>query len=236
VHMNLIERYQFNRTSFQLLGRSLSESQGQVNVAATPDWTVADNFAHMAGVADDVLAGRLEGVATDPWTEAQVQARRGRSLSELLEEWESKAPAVEELLMPMADQIDPRLVIDLWTHEQDVRGAIGIAGGDRDSTLTWIVEQLVTGWQQRIEHSELPALQIEILEPTGDLHAQSDYVTSGETVGSLRIDPFEAARLALGRRSRQQILNYEWSGVADTAAYIDLLVVFSPAIQDIIEA
>jgi len=234
--MNLIERYQFNRTSFQLLGRSLSESQGQVNVAATPDWTVSDNFAHMAGVADDVLAGRLEGVATDPWTEAQVQARRGRSLSELLEEWESKAPAVEELLMPMADQIDPRLVIDLWTHEQDVRGALGIAGGDRDSTLTWIVEQLVTGWQQRIEHSELPALQIEILEPTGDLHAQSDHVTSGETVGLLRIALFEAARLALGRRSRQQILNYEWSGVADAAAYIDLLVVFSPAIQDIIEA
>ena len=234
--MNLIERYQFNRTSFQLLGRSLSESQGRVNVAATPEWTVSDIFAHMAGVADDILAGRLEGVATDPWTEAQVQARRGRSLSELLEEWESKAPAVEELLMPMADQIDPRLVIDLWTHEQDVRGALEIAGGDRDSTLNWIVEQLVTGWQQRIERSELPALQIEILEPTGDLHAQSDQMTSGEIVGSLRLAPFEAARLALGRRSRQQILNYEWSSVADPAAYIDLLVVFSPAIQDIIEA
>ena len=234
--MNLIERYQFNRTSFQLLGRSLSESQGQVNVVATPEWTVSDNFAHMAGVADDVLAGRLEGVATDPWTEAQVQARRGRSLSELLEEWESKAPAVEELLMPMADQIDPRLVIDLWTHEQDVRGALGIPGGDRDSTLTWIVEQLVTGWQQRIERSDLNALEIEILPAAGDLQAQNDPKTSGEPAGSLRITPFEAARLTLGRRSRQQILNYDWSGVADPAAYIDLLVVFSPAIQDIVEA
>ena len=234
--MNLIERYQFNRTSFQLLGRSLSESQGQVNVVATPEWTVSDNFAHMAGVADDVLAGRLEGVATDPWTEAQVQARRGRSLSELLEEWESKAPAVEELLMPMADQIDPRLVIDLWTHEQDVRGALGIPGGDRDKTLNWIVEQLVTGWQQRIERSDLNALEIEILPAAGDLQAQNDPKTSGEPAGSLRITPFEAARLTLGRRSRQQILNYDWSGVADPAAYIDLLVVFSPAIQDIVEA
>ena len=234
--MNLIERYQFNRTSFQLLGRSLSESQGQVNVVATPEWTVSDNFAHMAGVADDVLAGRLEGVATDPWTEAQVQARRGRSLSELLEEWESKAPAVEELLMPMADQIDPRLVIDLWTHEQDVRGALGIPGGDRDKTLNWIVEQVVAGWQQRIERSDLNALQIEILPAVGDLQAQNDLKTSGEPAGSLRITPFEAARLTLGRRSRQQILNYDWSGVADPAAYIDLLVVFSPAIQDIVEA
>ena len=234
--MNLIERYQFNRTSFQLLGRSLSESQGQVNVVATPEWTVSDNFAHMAGVADDVLAGRLEGVATDPWTEAQVQARRGRSLSELLEEWESKAPAVEELLMPMADQIDPRLVIDLWTHEQDVRGALGIPGGDRDKTLNWIVEQVVAGWLKRIERSDLNALRIEILPAAGDLQAQSDPMTSGETAGSLRITPFEAARLTLGRRSRQQILNYNWSGVADPAAYIDLLVVFSPAIQDIVEA
>ena len=234
--MNLIERYQFNRTSFQLLGRSLSESQGQVNVVATPEWTVSDNFAHMAGVADDVLAGRLEGVATDPWTEAQVQARRGRSLSELLEEWELKAPAVEELLMPMADQIDPRLVIDLWTHEQDVRGALGIPGGDRDKTLNWIVEQVVAGWLKRIERSDLNALEIEILPAAGDLQAQNDPKTSGEPAGSLRITPFEAARLTLGRRSRQQILNYDWSGVADPAAYIDLLVVFSPAIQDIVEA
>ena len=234
--MNLIERYQFNRTSFQLLGRSLSESQGQVNVVATPEWTVSDNFAHMAGVADDVLAGRLEGVATDPWTEAQVQARRGRSLSELLEEWELKAPAVEELLMPMADQIDPRLVIDLWTHEQDVRGALGIPGGDRDKTLNWIVEQVVAGWLKRIERSDLNALEIEILPAVGDLQAQNYPKTSGEPAGSLRIAPFEAARLTLGRRSRQQILNYDWSGVADPAAYIDLLVVFSPAIQDIVEA
>jgi uncharacterized protein (TIGR03083 family) len=234
--MNLIERYQFNRTSFQFLGRSLSESQGRVNVAATPEWTVSDNFAHMAGVADDVLAGRLEGVATDPWTEAQVQARRGRSLSELLEEWESKAPAVEDLLMPMADQIDPRLVIDLWTHEQDVRGALGIPGGDRDSTLNWIVEQVVAGWLKRIERSDQDALQIEILPSPEGLQSPSEPKASGETVGLLRIAPFEAARLALGRRSRRQILSYDWSSVADPAAYIDLLVVFSPAIQDIVEA
>ena len=138
--------------------------------------------------------------------------------------------------MPMADQIDPRLVIDLWTHEQDVRGALGIPGGDRDKTLNWIVEQLVTGWQQRIERSDLNALEIEILPAAGDLQAQNDPKTSGEPAGSLRIAPFEAARLTLGRRSRQQILNYDWSGVADPAAYIDLLVVFSPAIQDIVEA
>ena len=94
----------------------------------------------------------------------------------------------------------------------------------------------MTGWQQRIERSDLNALRIEILPAAGDLQAQSDPMTSGETAGSLRIAPFEAARLTLGRRSRQQILNYNWSGVADPAAYIDLLVVFSPAIQDIVEA
>ena len=48
-------------------------------VPTCPAWAVGDVVAHLTGVVDDVMAGRLEGVATDPWTEAQVVARRGRS-------------------------------------------------------------------------------------------------------------------------------------------------------------
>src|SRR5262245_40632639 len=39
---------------------------------ATPEWTVHDVFAHLVGVTDDVVAGRLDGVATDEWTQKQV--------------------------------------------------------------------------------------------------------------------------------------------------------------------
>ncbi|MEX0768267.1 MAG: hypothetical protein WD029_07335, partial [Microthrixaceae bacterium] len=199
--MNLIQRYQINRQSFQLLGRKLNDSQAGLMVPATPDWTVSDAFAHMAGVADDILAGRLEGVATDPWTAAQVEARRGRSLSELLDEWEFNAPLVEQTLMPIADEIDPRLVIDLWTHEQDVRGTVGIAGGDCDSTLDWVVERALQSWQNSIERSGLLPIRVELLNvPIGESQITPNQA-SEVAGGQLRIAPYEVARVLTGRRS-----------------------------------
>ena len=50
---------------------------------ATPEWTVHDVLAHLVGVADDVLNGRLDGAATDPWTANQVDLRRKMTVAEL---------------------------------------------------------------------------------------------------------------------------------------------------------
>jgi uncharacterized protein (TIGR03083 family) len=234
--MNLIEKYRLNRQSFQFLGRSLNETHQDRIVAATPEWTIRDVFAHMAGVADDVLAGRLDGVATDPWTELQVQARRDRSLNELLDEWENSAPQLEDLLMPIADQIDPRMVIDLWTHEQDVRGTLAMSGGDQGETLDWIVELIVSGWEKKLRDSNLNPLRIEVVSSRDKFSEQTTQSPEANPGGLLRLAPYEVARVALGRRSRQQILNYEWSSVETPSAYIDLLVAFTPAREDIVDA
>ena len=43
---------------------------------ATPSWRAHDILAHLVGVTDDVVHGRLEGIASDPWTQAQVDARQ----------------------------------------------------------------------------------------------------------------------------------------------------------------
>lgn len=234
--MNLIQRYLLNRRSCQLLARSLDDAQAGLVVPATPEWTVSDAFAHMAGVADDMLAGRLEGVATDPWTEAQVQARRGRSLTAILDEWESNAPLVEQALMPIAEQIDPWLVIDLWTHEQDVRGAVGVAGGDLGSSLDWIVDHVLQDWQNRIDQSTLLPLSVELVDTPKALVDLAPPQTTETRVGVLPIAPYEVARVFAGRRSRQQILGYDWRCVADPSVYIELLVALTPAIQDIVDA
>jgi aminoglycoside phosphotransferase len=58
-----------------------------------------------------------------------VEARRHLSLSEVLDEWEANGPAMDQLVASLGDAMDPRLFIDEWTHEQDVRGTLGIAGG-----------------------------------------------------------------------------------------------------------
>src|SRR5579862_1280088 len=44
-------------------------------VPATPKWTGHDVLAHMVGVPNDVVHGRMEGLASESWTQAQVDAR-----------------------------------------------------------------------------------------------------------------------------------------------------------------
>ena len=95
---------------------------------ATPLWTVHDVLAHLVGDVTDVVDGNLEGVASDAWTQAQVDRRRGVAVAELLEEWERGAPVVESVL----DAIDPLMqtmfLTDAVTHEHDIRHAIDRPG------------------------------------------------------------------------------------------------------------
>lgn len=114
------------------LVRAAGDGKAKASVVpACPEWSVHDVVAHVAGVVADALAGRLDGVATDPWTAAQVDARRDRSVDEVLEEWETGAPTFEGLLDAIGDP-GRQAVLDVVTHEHDIRGALGAAGA-RDS-------------------------------------------------------------------------------------------------------
>src|SRR3954468_2500593 len=55
---------------------ALEPDQQRTAVPGCPEWTVHDVVAHLSGVCADILAGNLEGVATDPWTAEQVRGRR----------------------------------------------------------------------------------------------------------------------------------------------------------------
>lgn len=66
----------------ELVG-GLSENEAATPVPACPAWTVRDVLAHLAGVSADIVTGNLEGVTTEPWTQAQVDARRGASIAAL---------------------------------------------------------------------------------------------------------------------------------------------------------
>lgn len=106
--------------------------QIDIPVVTCPRWSVHDVLAHVAGVCDDVLKGNIAGVATDPWTDAQVQARRRRSTAEVLEEWERLAPDVEAMAEHFPGRVGEQWVLDLTTHEHDIRTALDEPGA-RDS-------------------------------------------------------------------------------------------------------
>src|SRR4029079_14005929 len=79
--------YRGVRTRVTELELAASPEQCEAVAPATPDWRVHDVVAHLVGVPADILAGRLEGVTTDAWTEAQVAPRRELPTLALLAEW-----------------------------------------------------------------------------------------------------------------------------------------------------
>ena len=205
------------------VGRSLDGEQAELAVPACPEWTVREVFAHQAGVCADILAGRMEGVATDDWTARQVAERADHSLPRILDEWDRDAPAVVELLAPVADQVDPRLLGDQWTHDQDVRGAVGRPGARNDRRAGYVTRGLIGAFVQRVGAADLDPVIVD----TG----LADVPAGG---ARLVVDPFEFARAGLGRRSRAQMSAWAWP-VDDPGPYIDVLPVFTARTTDLVE-
>src|SRR5262245_37056960 len=110
---------------------------------ATPEWRVRDVLAHMAGVADDVVNGRLDGIASDAWTAAQVDKRRDLSIDDLLADWEQWSPGFEQMLAAGPMEMTGQALYDAVTHEHDIRHAIGRAGARDSDAIDYGWEWLV---------------------------------------------------------------------------------------------
>jgi uncharacterized protein (TIGR03083 family) len=219
------ELYRSTRGRMTQLAVDLDDAALDAAVPATPGWRVRDLMAHCVGVPADVVAGRIDGAGTDPWTAVQVAERDGRTISALLAEWDEVAQQVE----PLMDAVPElgRAVFDLLSHEHDLRGALGRPGGDA-ATLAEITEGAVATLAGRAESSGLP-LRIEV--------AGSD-VTGGPEDAPLRVTApggFELFRAILGRRSREQVEAWDWSD--DPGTQLDQgFFLFGPRDTPLVEA
>ncbi|HEY5171861.1 MAG TPA: maleylpyruvate isomerase family mycothiol-dependent enzyme [Acidimicrobiia bacterium] len=174
--------------------------------AATPGWRVRDVLAHMIGVTDDVVHGRLDGVASDPWTAAQVEKRRELPVAELLDEWGRHGPRFEELLVGAPDEIAGQALFDAVTHEQDVRQALARPGArDGDAMeLSWdwfVYVRTLAG---------APAIRF-VTE------RRDDVAGAGEPEVTVRAPRFELLRATTGRRTAEEMTSYGWEPAPDIA-------------------
>ena len=180
--------------------------QLQAIAPATPEWRVHDVIAHMVGVPADVLAGRMEGVTTDAWTAAQVDARRDLPTAALIDEWSANAATFEPMLGDFGVMAGQAL-LDACTHEHDVRDALG-APGARDTDAVHIGSQWLG---DRIGDFNAAAGH-------GPLRIETDLWSEtygdGEPVATLRVSAFELMRGSTGRRSQRQLDTWDWSGAA----------------------
>jgi hypothetical protein len=160
--------------------RSAGEERVALTVPTCPTWSAKELACHMYGVCDDLLSGRLDGIGSDAWTQAQVDRHRAKPLDVLLDEWAASAPAFDVLVVEIPEPSNYQLIMDLATHEHDLRQALGTPGAQDDPSLAIGAEyMLISVWRTDPELAD----QIE----------------------ELGLSDFELLRALTGRRSAAQL-------------------------------
>lgn len=178
-------------------------------VPATPDWTVHDVLAHVAGVAHDAATGNMAGAPGDDWTAAQVARGREQSAQALVALWQEHAPALEALLSgPHGGKVSAA-VMDIHCHEADLRHALGLPAELPGEFLAWAGGAMRDRLAQQVAEAGLPEVSVQASE-------------------------YEWFRGRLGRRTEAEVSAYSWS--ADPAAYLDLFFIFGRATRSLGEA
>ena len=175
------EAYTELRVRVTELMQSLSLEQSKAVVPHCPQWTVKDCLAHMVGVPEDVINGQMDGVATDAWTDRQVQRHTNGSVADLLAVWETNAPVFSKILPNIPQPVLSQFMFDQTTHEHDIRTAIGQPGA-RDTLAVAVAEGFIRN--SLAQHSDPAIAQLAAHKLAG----------------------FEFLRSLSGRRSRAQIL------------------------------
>lgn len=208
------DRYRSSRLRSMTLLESITESDWVKPVPACPGWRVRDVLAHLVGVIEDAADGQIAGPPSPAQTASEVDRHRADDPGRLLRLWSDLAPAFEARISEMS--LWPAL-IDVISHEHDMCGALGVRG-ERDHPDVIRVAKLLT-------HGVPGGIFIELdgRRREGD---QSEVTT-------LRVNSFEFLRLRLGRRSRSQVEQLDWS--ADPAGRLDGVFVFGPADFDLVE-
>jgi uncharacterized protein (TIGR03083 family) len=171
-------------------------------VPATPAWNVHDVVAHLAGVMHDVATGNMDGAPTNPWTAAQVERGRGKSVAEIVDEWAAGAAAFESFLSSPDGGKAGAAIMDVHAHETDMRTALGLIPALPDDFMAWSGDRLRSAFDSQVAATGLPAVTIDVSD-------------------------FELFRGRLGRRTRDEVSAFDWS--ADPAPYLDIFFLFGPA-------
>jgi uncharacterized protein (TIGR03083 family) len=213
------------RARIAALTGDLDGAAGATPVPTCPDWTVHDVVAHVAGVVDDVLGGRVDGVATDPWTAAQVDARREVPVADILATWQAQAPAFEAVLDDFG-MSGRQAVLDVFTHEHDIRTALGRPGArDADAMeigLGFLLPRFVAAAAEA-------GVAVQVQVKGAGTHGPED------AAARLSASPFELMRALTGRRSLDQVRAMAWKGNPEPVLGTLTYGPFRPAPQAIVE-
>jgi uncharacterized protein (TIGR03083 family) len=193
------DEYRRGRERLSALVTAEAQDRGDLPVPACPGWTVRGVLGHLVGTVEDALAGRITGPPSEDLTAEQVARHADDAIPDLVSRWAELAPPFEEVVT--AGEIWPA-VLDVVSHEHDVRHALGRPGARDDTVVVAAAEALLARvdapWNLEVTLAEGPTLR--------------SVPAAGPTY-RLRASAFEILRLRLGRRSRAEVRSLDWDPI-----------------------
>jgi uncharacterized protein (TIGR03083 family) len=205
--VDLIEEWTQAQARVIELVAAAPPEQAELRVPACPDWTVRDLFSHMVGLGVDVLAGDEPDDHNSGWTEAQVAKRRGLDVPALVSEWQTVTAPLQDWMVTRGT----RPLGDVIIHEQDLRGALGVPGGQDSGGVRAIRDRFLLRFAERL--GGLPPIA---LVGEGWQWVSNGVPEAAEVVVSAT--DFDIARALVTRRSEGQLR--AWTARGDIGSYL----------------
>ena len=238
-----IDKLEETWRSTSALGAELDEREWKLPTEL-PGWTVQDNLAHMIGTERMMQGLPTADALPEPgnhvknplgqFNEAEVEARRGHTGSEVLAEWNAlvelrlatlrgadESHFAKEMMTPtgpgtMADFLHIR-VLDCWIHEQDMRRAADrpghLDGPAAEHTIDRLLRTIPLVIGKRAATPEGGAVVLDITgavrrhvvcEVNGGRAAVVEAATNAP-LATIRLDTETFVVLANGRRTAESI-------------------------------
>jgi uncharacterized protein (TIGR03083 family) len=175
-------------------------------VPACPGWDVRDAVVHLAGICLSVEANLGQGPAGQSGQSGPAADRlSGLELDALLAEWERSSGEVESSLA-RAEHLNKGavMVMDAFTHELDVRLALGAPLPVGHPAFRSAFEVVIGGLSGSVMLLGLPSFRLET-------EAGGWVVGDGEPVAAVRGSRADLYRSLTGRRTYEQIGQLAWS-------------------------
>lgn len=213
------------------LGELLRGCVGDGYVPSCPGWTVRDVVAHLAGLCDDWVQGRLEGYASEAWTANQVERLAHAPLREVLALWERTVGSFSALPDDPVMGPPARWAFgDAVVHEADIRGAIGAERVPPDAVALALKGQIAR-WRQVLADAGAGTLLLHCPD------LRDWWLGEHNDPRAVVVDApaYEVFRAVAGRRSAEQVRSWTWS--VDPSPFIaaGLPYPFSFAVTPIID-
>ncbi|MBE1502069.1 uncharacterized protein (TIGR03083 family) [Amycolatopsis lexingtonensis] len=164
-------------------------------VPACPKWTVTDLLAHVLEKAEGVL--ERHGGTLPP--------AGPREVPELLDRWDELGDELDRRLADAGGRSGDVLVMDAYTHELDLRAALGVPPPVEHLAWAPSFDVLVRGFSGSVAGRGLPPVRI---RTTG---GSTWTAGQGRPEVSVTAPAHELYRALAGRRSLSQLAALDWS-------------------------